>query len=77
MRWVETHGQDARATMPLEQFAQENKTFMDSSTDEHGLNTELAIEKMFMTKTTEWATASHIEKHTSVPRTKPAAAPAK
>jgi hypothetical protein len=27
---IETHGQDARATTPLEQFAQENKTFMDS-----------------------------------------------
>jgi hypothetical protein len=48
------------------------------NTDEHGLpSTELAIEKMFMTKTTEWATTSHIEKHTPVPRAKPAAAPAK
>jgi hypothetical protein len=28
---IETHGQDAHATTPLEQFAQENKTFMDSS----------------------------------------------
>jgi len=47
-------------------------------TDKHGLpSTELAIEKMFMTKTTEWATASHIEKHTPVPRAKPAATPAK
>jgi len=26
---IETHGQDTRATTPLEQFAQENKTFMD------------------------------------------------
>jgi hypothetical protein len=29
---IETHGQDARATTPLEQLARENKTFMDSST---------------------------------------------
>jgi hypothetical protein len=37
MRRVETHGQDAHATTPLEQFSQENKTFMDSSADSHGL----------------------------------------
>jgi hypothetical protein len=29
---------------------------------------------MFMTKTAEWATASHVEKHTPVPRAKPAPA---
>jgi hypothetical protein len=28
-------------------------------------------------KLAEWATASHVEKHTPVPRAKPAAAPAK
>jgi hypothetical protein len=30
---IETHGQDVRATTPLEQLAQENKSFMDKSTD--------------------------------------------
>jgi hypothetical protein len=37
MRWVDTHGQDARATTLRESSAPENKIFTNSSTDEHGL----------------------------------------